>query len=447
MGNLCSCFGASREARRSAMLSTRLERAATEARDRAAVELLVLGPPGAGKSTVFRQLRMLYGAAKPDRAERLRFVPVIHALVLSNMRQLLLRAEAATATAAAAAAAAAATAAAAAAAASSGGTGGGGAGSAAGAPAPSPLELEALQVAARASADAPALSAAQRRAFERNKEVVLAHDAAEPLTPGVGEAIAALWLSGMGGLVAAFALRRTFDGSDNAPYFFARAPDLAKPGYLPSDDDMLRARMRTRGTVEGEFIIGDQKLRVIDVGGQRNEREKWVKHFEDVRAVVFVVSLADYDLALADDPSRNRLVEAMGLFHWAATHPSFRRSALVLLLNKYDAFEEKVRSVPLRSQAEGRFLDFSDVRGGASPQAALEYIVSRFRALASHRISERVRGAGAAAAAPRVDRLRLMVVSAVDKRAVMAKVFEAIKTYVTDDRLKELLRPDPRDAA
>jgi hypothetical protein len=208
---------------------------------------------------------------------------------------------------------------------------------------------------------------------------------------------------------------------------------------------MLRARLRPRGTVEGDFLVGDQRLRFIDVGGQRNEREKWVKHFEDVRAVVFVVALSDYDVALADDPTRNRLVEAMGLFHWAATHPSFRRAALVLLLNKYDAFEEKVRSVPLRSLAEGRFLDFADARGDASPQAALEYLVNRFRTLASHRISERPRGA--AAATPRVDRLRLMVVSAIDKRGTVAKVFEAIKAYVTDEKLKEMLRPDPRDVA
>jgi hypothetical protein len=371
-------------------------------------------------------MRLLYGATKTERAERLRFVAPLHALVVSNMRQLLLRAEAA---AAARDEEAAGTRAA------GGGGNAGGGGSA--------LELEAQRIAARASADAPALNAEQQRAFARNKALVLAHEASEPLSPAVAEAVAALWRSGDGGLLAAFALRRAFDGSDNAPYFFARAPELAKPGYVPSDDDMLRARLRTRGTVEGEFLVSDQKLRLIDVGGQRNEREKWVKHFEDVRAVVFVVALSDYDVALADDPSRNRLVEAMGLFHWAATHPSFRRAALVLLLNKYDVFEEKIRSIPLRSQAEGRFLDFVDPRGDASPKVALEYLVGRFRALASHRISERPRGA--AAAAPRVDRLRLMVLSAVDKRATVAKVFEAMKTYVTDEKLKELLRPDPRD--
>jgi hypothetical protein len=43
MGGLCSCFGVSREARRSAMLTSRLERAAVEARDNAEVALLLLG--------------------------------------------------------------------------------------------------------------------------------------------------------------------------------------------------------------------------------------------------------------------------------------------------------------------------------------------------------------------------------------------------------------------
>ena len=211
MGGLCSCLGVSREARRSAMLTSRLERAAVEARDNAEVALLLLGAPGAGKSTVFRHLRLLYGASKPERAERLRFVASLHALVLSNMRQLLLRAEAA---AAARGEEAAGTQPGGAGAGAGTGAGGGAAAASGGV---SPLELEALRIAARASADAPVLSAEQRRAFERNKAIVLAHDAGEPLTPAVAEAVAALWRSGDGGLLAAFALRRAFDGSDNAP--------------------------------------------------------------------------------------------------------------------------------------------------------------------------------------------------------------------------------------
>ena len=41
--------------------------------------------------------------------------------------------------------------------------------------------------------------------------------------------------------------------------------------------------------------------RMVDVGGQRSERKKWIHCFEGVTSIVFCVSLSAYDLVLAED--------------------------------------------------------------------------------------------------------------------------------------------------
>lgn len=41
--------------------------------------------------------------------------------------------------------------------------------------------------------------------------------------------------------------------------------------------------------------------RLVDVGGQRSERKKWIHCFEGVTAILFCAALSAYDLVLAED--------------------------------------------------------------------------------------------------------------------------------------------------
>ena len=41
--------------------------------------------------------------------------------------------------------------------------------------------------------------------------------------------------------------------------------------------------------------------RMVDVGGQRSERKKWIHCFEGVTAILFCVALSAYDLTLEED--------------------------------------------------------------------------------------------------------------------------------------------------
>lgn len=165
---------------------------------------------------------------------------------------------------------------------------------------------------------------------------------------------------------------------------------------------MLRSRVRTSGIVEELYNIGGVDFAIYDVGGQRNERKKWIHCFDSVQAVVFVASLSEYDQVLYEDHSVNRMVEAMELFSeianskwrvagagrgWpSVTHQLHRRprrrfehSSIILFLNKRDLFEEKIKRVDLRDEGSdaspARFLDYT---GGCNAKAAQKYILDKF---------------------------------------------------------------------
>lgn len=78
---------------------------------------------------------------------------------------------------------------------------------------------------------------------------------------------------------------------------------MADPNYLPTDQDILRSRVKTTGITETMFRVGELTYRLFDVGGQRSERKKWIHCFENVTALVFLVSLSEYDQMLYEDES------------------------------------------------------------------------------------------------------------------------------------------------
>ena len=53
---------------------------------------------------------------------------------------------------------------------------------------------------------------------------------------------------------------------------------------------------------------------MVDVGGQRNERKKWIHCFQDVTALIFCVAMSEYDLKLYEDERVNRMHESVTLF-------------------------------------------------------------------------------------------------------------------------------------
>lgn len=83
--------------------------------------------------------------------------------------------------------------------------------------------------------------------------------------------------------------------------YFDSIDRIGDINYIPTDQDVLRSRVKTTGITETTFVIGDLTYRMFDVGGQRSERKKWIHCFENVTAIIFLVAISEYDQVLIED--------------------------------------------------------------------------------------------------------------------------------------------------
>ena len=77
-------------------------------------------------------------------------------------------------------------------------------------------------------------------------------------------------------------------------YYFEHIDRIKEANYLATQQDIILSRVRTSGIVTERYEIDDSQFEMYDVGGQRNERKKWIHCFDDVTAVIFVAALSEY---------------------------------------------------------------------------------------------------------------------------------------------------------
>ncbi|XP_007524874.1 guanine nucleotide-binding protein subunit alpha-11 [Erinaceus europaeus] len=190
------------------------------------------------------------------------------------------------------------------------------------------------------------------------------------LEPRHVSAIKALWADP--GVQECYDRRREYQLSDSAKYYLTDVDRIATAGYLPTQQDVLRVRVPTTGIIEYPFDLENIIFRMVDVGGQRSERRKWIHCFENVTSIMFLVALSEYDQVLVESDSENRMEESKALFRTIVTYPWFQSSSVILFLNKKDLLEDKV----LYSHLVDYFPEFDGPPRDA--QAAREFILKMF---------------------------------------------------------------------
>jgi len=260
-------------------------------------KLLLLGAGESGKSTLFKQMITIYGKGFPE-TERNQYTKIIHSNVVLSMKTLI-----------------------------------------------------------KESKRYGEIS----QELEADRQLVEAIPATidTPVDTKIGLAVKALWTDKA--IQATYAARSHFQLIDSAKYYFDRIDAVAAVGYVPSQDDVLRSRAPTTGIVENDFTIEGARFNMFDVGGQRNERKKWIHCFERVTAVLYVAAISEYDQLCMEDDKTNRMVEAFNVFDENCNSQWFKRTAVILFLNKRDIFQEKVKTVSIKqylSEFEGKDNDY-----------------------------------------------------------------------------------------
>eukprot|EP01103_Thecamoeba_quadrilineata_P016013 TRINITY_DN5231_c1_g1_i1.p1 TRINITY_DN5231_c1_g1~~TRINITY_DN5231_c1_g1_i1.p1 ORF type:complete len:357 (-),score=87.89 TRINITY_DN5231_c1_g1_i1:232-1302(-) len=189
------------------------------------------------------------------------------------------------------------------------------------------------------------------------------------LTPELADLVDQIWKDA--GIQATWERACDFQISDSASYFIPRAKEFALEGYDVTNDDVLHTRVKTTGIVEIEFTVEKETFKLVDVGGQRSERKKWIHCFQDVTAIIFVVAMSEYNLCLEENGTINRMLESLKLFDDIVNNMWFNKTNIILFLNKQDIFEEKIQKIDLK-------ICFPDYPHGKNYDRAREYIREQY---------------------------------------------------------------------
>lgn len=180
-------------------------------------------------------------------------------------------------------------------------------------------------------------------------------------TPELMEPLTSFWNSGE--IQAIYKRRYEFELMDSTKYYLENLERISSVDYLPNEEDIVHSRKATVSINSISFEYTGVSLCMIDVGGQRSERKKWLPLFDDAKVVLFVIDLTGY--AKKSEESRMELHRfpklfrdigtdafdmkvALKIFNEVAGASALANAVFLLFFNKVDLFKELLPQVNLQ---------------------------------------------------------------------------------------------------
>ncbi|KAG6866670.1 hypothetical protein C0991_000780 [Blastosporella zonata] len=137
---------------------------------------------------------------------------------------------------------------------------------------------------------------------------------------------------------------------EDSPGFFLHDVDrIASPDYVPSDADVVRARLRTTGVQEYHFFLDRGTATALDwlmydVAGIRTSRAAWIPYFKNITAIIFLAPMSAFNETLAEDPTTNSVHDSLSLWQTVCSSKLLANVQIILFMNKTDLLQKKLDS-------------------------------------------------------------------------------------------------------
>jgi len=206
----------------------------------------------------------------------------------------------------------------------------------------------------------------------------------------------------------------------NAPhisYFWEHVDRILEDDYKPTEEDILRVRVRTAGAYSTIIYVKPEYFEFFDVGGQKPERSKWERVLSSHKfsCILFFVACDEWDVR---DEEREfectKLEMSRIVFREISENQTIDKKApIFLFLNRSDLFNARIKSDIGFESFKTTFPEYS---GGQDPDEAMKFLHSKFMADIKR------------------DHIEHYVTNALDKNS-MCPVFEAVKKYIFSSSL------------
>ncbi|KAJ6590515.1 guanine nucleotide binding protein, alpha subunit [Mycena vulgaris] len=136
---------------------------------------------------------------------------------------------------------------------------------------------------------------------------------------------------------------------EQSGFFLDEVERVCRDDYIPTSDDILRARVHTVGPEEHVINMesASENVRswtVYDMGGSTSQRVAWAQFFDDVHVIIFLAPISAFNETLAENHSVNRLADSLKLWRTICSNKLLISVEFILFLNKVDILTRKLHS-------------------------------------------------------------------------------------------------------